>query len=189
MCASNGVFEIVCKLIQKKTNNNGFLWNPCPVPHPGGTASAWPNHVPPSTCAHPFQPPTLAHTPFTKSSDLSTLVSFWTINSLCTSLLLKPYDVLLRVKALPWLFLTRSDMRRYVWNDKNSSQRTPTQNLGLWKATVPPHFLQNLRYIQSKTDIQNMQTSLNLSLGQLGVLHVYGDHTEILADTGILLSH
>jgi len=69
--------------------------------------------------------------------------------------------------------------------DKNSSQLTPTQNLSLWKSTVLPHFLQNLRYIQvhSDTDIKKMQTSLNLSLAR--VLHVYGDHTGLLADTGI----
>jgi len=66
--------------------------------------------------------------------------------------------------------------------DKNSSQLTPTQNLGLWKSIVLPHFLQNLRYIHSDTDIK-MQTSLNLSLAR--VLHVYGDHTGLLADTGI----
>ena len=63
--------------------------------------------------------------------------------------------------------------------DKNSSQLTPTQNLGLWKSIVLPHFLQNLRYIHSDTDIKKMQTSLNLSL------HVYGDHAGLLADTGI----
>jgi len=67
--------------------------------------------------------------------------------------------------------------------DKNSSQLTPTQNLGLWKAIVLPHFLQNLRYIQSETDITKMQTTLNLSSAR--VLHVYGDHTALLADTGI----
>ena len=55
--------------------------------------------------------------------------------------------------------------------DKNSSQFTPTQNLGLWKAIVLPNFLQNLRYIHSKTDIKKMRTSLNLSLAQ--VLHVF----------------
>ena len=48
--------------------------------------------------------------------------------------------------------------------DKNSSQLTPTQNLGLWKTIVLPHFLQDLRYIHSDTDIKKMQTSLNLSL-------------------------
>jgi hypothetical protein len=48
--------------------------------------------------------------------------------------------------------------------DKNSSQLTLKQNLGLWKAIVLPHFLQNLKYIQSETDIKKMQTSLNLSL-------------------------
>jgi len=67
--------------------------------------------------------------------------------------------------------------------DKNSSQLTPTQNLGLWKAIVLPHFFQNLRYIHSDTDIKKMQTSLNLSLAR--VLHVYGDHTGLLTDTGI----
>jgi len=39
-----------------------------------------------------------------------------------------------------------------------------------------------VRYIHSKTDIQKMQTSLNLSLR---VLHVYGDHTALLVDTGL----
>jgi len=67
--------------------------------------------------------------------------------------------------------------------DKHSSQLTPTQNLGLWKSIVLPHFLQNLRYIHSESDIKKMQTSLNLSLAR--VLHVYGDHTALLADTGI----
>ena len=33
--------------------------------------------------------------------------------------------------------------------DKKRSRLTPMQNLGLWKSTVLPHFLQNLRYIQS----------------------------------------
>jgi len=48
--------------------------------------------------------------------------------------------------------------------DKKRSQLTPTQNLGLWKSTVLPHFLQNLRYIHSTTDANKFQTSLNLSL-------------------------
>jgi len=51
------------------------------------------------------------------------------------------------------------------------------------KAIVLPHFLQNLRYIHSDTDIKKKQTSLNLSLAR--VLHVYGDHTGLSADTGI----
>ena len=68
-------------------------------------------------------------------------------------------------------------------DDKKRSKLTPTQNLGLWKSTVLPHFLQNLRYIQSTTDIAKLQTSLNLSLAR--ALHVYGDHTALLADTGV----
>ena len=67
--------------------------------------------------------------------------------------------------------------------DKNSSQLTPTQNLGLWKSIVLPHFLQKLRYIHSDADITKLQTSLNLSLAR--VLHVYDDHTGLLADTEI----
>ena len=51
------------------------------------------------------------------------------------------------------------------------------------KSTVLPHFLQNLRYIQSTTDVTKLQTSLNLSLAR--ALHVYGDHTALLADTGV----
>jgi len=46
-----------------------------------------------------------------------------------------------------------------------------------------PHFLQNLRYIQSPTDVAKLQTSLNLFLAR--ALHVYGDHTALLADTGV----
>ena len=66
--------------------------------------------------------------------------------------------------------------------DQKRSQLTPKQNLGLWKFTVLPHFLQNLRYIQCTTDVKKLQTSLNLSLAR--ALHVYGDHTVLLADTG-----
>ena len=66
--------------------------------------------------------------------------------------------------------------------DKKRSQLTPTQNLGLWKSTVLPHFLQNLRYIQSPTDVAKLQSSHNLSLAR--ALHVYGDHTTLLVDTG-----
>ena len=49
------------------------------------------------------------------------------------------------------LVLAVSHSLRY---DKNSSQLTPTQNLGLWKSIVLPHFVQNLRYIHSDTDIK-----------------------------------
>ena len=63
--------------------------------------------------------------------------------------------------------------------DKKRSQLTPTQSLGLWKSAVLPHFLQNLRYIQSTTDVTKLQTNLNLSLAR--ALHVYGDHIALLA--------
>ena len=67
--------------------------------------------------------------------------------------------------------------------DKKCSQPTPTQNVGLWKSTVLPHFLQNLRYIQSTTDVKKLQNSLNLSF--VRALHVYCDHTALLGDTGV----
>jgi len=65
------------------------------------------------------------------------------------------------------------------------SQLTLTQNLGVLKSTVLPHFLQNLRYIQSTTDVKKLQTRLNLSLTR--ALPVHGDHTALLADTGVPL--
>ena len=58
-----------------------------------------------------------------------------------------------------------------------------TMHLDLWKSIVLPHFLQNPRYIKSTTDVTKLQTSLNLSLAR--ALHVYGDHTALLADTGV----
>ena len=67
--------------------------------------------------------------------------------------------------------------------DKKRSQLTPTQSLGLWKSAVLPHFFQNLCYIQSTTDVTKLQTSLNLSLAR--ALHVYEDHTAVLADVGV----
>jgi len=89
-------------------------------------------------------------------------------------------EVIRRASQGQALALAVSYSLRY---DKNSSQLIPTQNLGLWKAIVLPHFLQDLCYIHSDTDIKKMQTSLNLSLAR--VLRVYGDHTGLLADTGI----
>jgi len=72
-----------------------------------------------------------------------------------------------------------------LFKNKKHSQLTQTQNLGLWKCTVLPHFLQNLRYIQSTADVTKLQTTLSLSLAR--ALHVYhpGDHTDLLADTGV----
>jgi len=68
-------------------------------------------------------------------------------------------DAIRRASEVQTLALTVSYSLRY---DKNFSQFTPTQNLGLCKAIVLPHFLE--RYIRSETDIKKMRTSLNLSL-------------------------
>ena len=67
--------------------------------------------------------------------------------------------------------------------DKKRSQLTPALNLGLWKYTVLPHFIQNLHYIQITTDVKKLQTRLNLF--RAGALHVCGDHTALLEDTGV----
>ena len=60
----------------------------------------------------------------------------------------------------------------YKGHDKNK-----TDPASYWS------ILQNLRYIQSTTDIKKFQTSLHPSL--VRVLHVHGDNTALLADTGI----
>jgi len=57
--------------------------------------------------------------------------------------------------------------------DKKSSHRVKSGILNL----------QDLRYIQSTTNDKKLQSGLNLSLAR--ALHVYGDHTTLLADAGI----
>jgi len=135
----------------------------------------------------PTLPPFHIHTPFPISSPCSYLL---------TVLLQFEYLDLLLDPKLTMYFATTETIRRAAHGqsvtqtvsyslryDKNRSQLTPTQSLGLWKSTVLPHFLQNLRYIQSTTDVTKLQTSLNHSLAR--ALHVYGDHTVLLADTGV----
>ena len=70
-----------------------------------------------------------------------------------------------------------------IKNVPNSPQHKTWVGARGGKSTVLPHFLQNLRYIQSTTDVAKLQTSLNLSLSR--ALHVYGDHIALLADTGV----
>jgi len=65
---------------------------------------------------------------------------------------------------------------------KDKVMTLPSEDLRAWKSTLLPHFLQNLCYIQSNTDVKKLQTSLNLSLTR--ALYVYGDHTSLLADIG-----
>ena len=69
------------------------------------------------------------------------------------------------------------------FDDSGENEEETARWKSRWKSTVLPHFLQNLRNIQSTTDVKKLQTSLNLSLAR--ALHVYGDHTALLADTGI----
>jgi len=135
----------------------------------------------------PTLPPFHIHAPFPTSSPCSYLV---------TEVLQFEYLGLILDPKLTMHLATTEAIRRAAHGqsvtqtvsyslryDKKRSQLTPTQNLGLWKSTVLPHFLQNLRYIQSTTDVKKLQTSLNLSLAR--ALHVYGDHTALLADTGV----
>jgi len=140
-------------------------------------------------CQHqpsPTLPPFHIHTPFSTSSPCSYL---------STEVLQFEYIRLIFDPKLTMHLATTEAIRRAAHgqsvtqtvsyslrHDKKRSQLTPTQNLGLWKSTVIPHFLQNLRCIQSPTDVAKLQSSLNLSLAR--ALHVYGDLTTLLADTG-----
>ena len=59
----------------------------------------------------------------------------------------------------------------------------PNTKFGSMEICCTTSFPPNLRYIQSTTDVTKRQTSLNISLAR--ALHVYGDHTALLADTGV----
>ena len=163
----------------RKNKNNGLLRNPCHPPRPGGSTPAQPNHAPiPRVLTLSNLRPSLV--PYSCILEVSQCEFLALILDPKLTIHLATVEAICRASQGQALALTVSYSLRY---DKNSSQLTPTQNLGLWKSTVLPHFLQNLRYIHSDTDIKKMQTSLNLSLAR--VLHVYGDHTGLLADTGI----
>ena len=160
----------------RKNKNNGLLRNPCPSPRPGG------QHQP-----SPTMPPFHVYSPFPTSDPRSHPIlevsQFEYLGLILDSKLtmhLATVEAIRRASQGQALALAISYSLLY---DKNSSQLTTSQNLGLWKSIVLPHFLQNLRYIHSDTDIKKMQTSLNLSLAR--VLQVYGDHNGLLADTGI----
>ena len=159
-----------------KNKNNGFFETPALLRGRGGQHQPSPN-----------MPPSHVYSPFPTSDPRSyPILEFFQFEYL--GLILDPIltmhlatvEAIRRASKGQALAVAVSYSLRYY---KNSSQLTPTQNLGLWKSIVLPHFLQNLRYIHSDTDIKKMQTSLNLSLAC--VLHVYGVHTGLLADTGM----
>ena len=174
MPVNTGAFEFACKSTQKTTKIMPFFENPALLCARGG------QHQPSST-----MPPFHVYSPF-PTSDPSSQSILEVSQFEYLGLILDPkltihlatVETIRRASQGQALALTVPYSLRY---DKNSSQLTPTQNLGLWKSIVLPHFLQNLRSIHSDTDIKKMQTSLNLSLAR--VLHVYGDHTGLLADT------
>jgi len=74
-----------------------------------------------------------------------------------------------------------------LWYDKHYSNSTlchsPVEMLHLWKSCVPPHFLLYLRYISDASQVQTLQSSLNMSLST--TMHVNGHPTALLAATGI----
>jgi len=137
----------------------------------------------------PTMPPSHVYSPFPTSDPRSGSYPIHEVSqSEYLGLILDPkltmhlanVEAIRRASQCQALALAVSYSLRY---DKNSSQLTPTQNLGLWISRVLPRFLQNLRYSHSDKEMKKMQTSLNLSLAR--VLHVYGDHAGLLADTGI----
>jgi len=135
----------------------------------------------------PTLPPFHIHAPFPTSSPCSYLI---------TEVLQFEYLGLIFDPKLTMHLATTEAIRRTAHGqsvaqavsysfryNKKRSQPTPPQNLGVWKSTVLPHCLQNLRYIQNTADVKKLQTTLNLSLAR--ALHVYGDHTVLLEDTGV----
>jgi len=122
----------------------------------------------------PTLPPFDIHAPFPTSSPYSYLI---------TEVLQFEYLGLILDPKLTMHLATTEVIRRAAHDqsvtqvvsyslryDQKRSQLTPTQSLGLWKSTILLYFLQNLRYIQSTTDVTKLQTSLNLSLAR--ALHV-----------------
>ena len=98
----------------------------------------------------PTLPPFHIHVPFPTSSPCSYLIK---------EILQFEYLGLILDPKLTIHLATTESIRRAAYGhfvtqtvsyslryDKKRSQLTPTQNLGLWKSTVLPHFLQNLRY-------------------------------------------
>jgi len=111
----------------------------------------------------PTLPPFHIHAPFPTSSPCSYLI---------TEVLQIEYLGLILGPKLSMHLATTEAIRRAAHGqsvtqavsyslryDKKRSQLTPTQSLGLWKSTVLPHFLQNLRYIQSTTDVTKLQSA------------------------------
>ena len=73
---------------------------------------------------------------------------------------------------------------RYDRNHHNPALGCPTSRmLQLWKATVLPHYLLHLRYACTPTLVDELQAPLTRSLETC--LHVFGDKTAILAETGV----
>ena len=76
-------------------------------------------------------------------------------------------------------YSTRYDRNRY-----NPSLGCPTSRmLQLWKSTVLPHYLLHLRYACTPALVDELQASLTRSLETC--LHVFGEKTAILAETGV----
>ena len=60
---------------------------------------------------------------------------------------------------------------------------TAARLLTLWKSTVMPHYLLYLRYLPTRELVDNLQVAMTKSLES--TLHVYGEKTAILIETGI----
>ena len=72
------------------------------------------------------------------------------------------------------------------WNPHTAdtaSGETSTRILTLWKSTVLPHYLLHLRYLLTRELVENMQVVMTKSLE--ATLHVYGEKTALLVETGI----
>ena len=78
----------------------------------------------------------------------------------------------------------RYDKRRWNTNTADTAiGAAPSRILTLWKSTVLPHYLLYLRYITTRELADSMQVAMTKSLET--TLHVYGEKTSILIETGI----
>ena len=163
MSGRNGVFEITCTSKHTENKSHGFFETSFLQKGRSG------HHQPGPTLR-----PTHIHASFLTSSPCSYLI---------TEVLQFEYLGLILDPKLTIHLATTEAIRRTAHSqsvtqavscslryDKKRSQLTPTLNLGLWKYTVLPHFIQNLRYIQITTDVKKLQTRLNLSRAR--ALHV-----------------
>ena len=94
------------------------------------------------------------------------------------------HEIKARANKAHVLIMAVSYSLRYDNNIYNVAHSCPPSRiLTLWRASVLPPFLLRLRYIPDDALVAELQVALTRSLETC--LHVYGEKTAILAETGI----